>query len=105
MLTINGICYVFLALLFIFRNTLQGLGKSFIPTLSGVLELVVRIFAAIVLTALWGFTGACLANSMAWVSAMALLAIGYFVIARRLFHLPKLAVPQAVYPEGHEEER
>ena len=28
MLTINGICYVFLALLFVFRNTLQGLGKA-----------------------------------------------------------------------------
>lgn len=103
MLTINGICYVFLALLFIFRNTLQGLGKSFIPTLSGVLELVVRIFAAIVLTAFWGFTGACLANSMAWISAMALLAIGYFVVTRRLFHLPKFAVPKAVYLEGREE--
>ena len=102
MLTINGICYVFLALLFVFRNTLQGLGKSFIPTASGVLELVVRIFAAIVLTALWGFTGACLANSMAWISAMILLAIGYFVVTKHLFHLPKYAVPKTAFPEDKE---
>ena len=99
MLTINGICYVFLAILFVVRNTIQGLGRSFIPTLSGALELIVRIFAAIVLTAAWGFTGACLANSMAWISAMVLLVIGYFVVTRKLFHLPEFAVPAPVYPK------
>ncbi len=102
MLTINGICYVFLAILFIFRNTIQGLGNSFIPTLSGILELAVRIFAAIVLTSFWGFTGACLANSMAWISAMILLVVGYFVVRRRLLSRPKMAVPRAVFPEEHE---
>ena len=104
MLTINGICYVSLALLFIFRSTLQGLGKSFIPTLSGVVELCVRIFAAVVLAALFGFTGACLANVMAWISAGILLCIAYFVTIKKILHEPALAEPKPVYPEGHVEE-
>lgn len=103
MLTINGICYVFLALLFVYRNTLQGLGKSFIPTLAGSLELVVRIFAAFVLAALMGFTGACLANSMAWIGACILLCIAYYVTIRKDFRTPAWAVPQPEYPEGHTE--
>ncbi|MGI5896528.1 MAG: MATE family efflux transporter [Oscillospiraceae bacterium] len=104
MLTINGICYVSLALLFIFRSTLQGLGKSFIPTLSGVVELCVRIFAAVVLAALLGFTGACLANVMAWISAGILLCIAYFATMKKILHEPALAEPKPVYPEGHVEE-
>lgn len=38
----NCSMYFVLALLFIFRNTLQGLGQSFIPTVAGIMELIMR---------------------------------------------------------------
>ena len=46
-----------LALLFIFRYTLQGLGKSLFPTIAGVAELLMRTLAALVLANIWGYAG------------------------------------------------
>lgn len=102
MLTMNGICYVFLALLFIYRSTLQGIGKSFIPTVSGVIELVIRIFAAFVLVAVMGFTGACLANCMAWVGACIFLCITYYITMHKLFRRPAYEIPKPVNQENRE---
>ena len=48
-LKLNGSLYSILALLFIFRFTLQGLGKTFIPTIAGVMELVMRAIGAVIL--------------------------------------------------------
>jgi putative MATE family efflux protein len=69
-LIINGSMYWALALLFIYRFTLQGLGHSFIPTIAGIMELIMRAFAAIVLTSLLGFMGASMANPLAWIGAL-----------------------------------
>ncbi|EZP94476.1 MATE family efflux transporter, partial [Enterococcus faecium] len=55
---INGSLYWILAVLFILRYTLQGLGQSKIPTIAGMMELLMRSFAAIVLTGMWGYPGA-----------------------------------------------
>jgi len=77
-LIINGSCYWILSLLFIFRYTLQGLGQSVVPTIAGVMELVMRTLAAIVLCAALGFTGACIANPMAWIGSCVPLAIAFF---------------------------
>ncbi|WP_449579195.1 MATE family efflux transporter, partial [Pseudomonas aeruginosa] len=52
---INGSLYWILAVLFILRYTLQGLGQSKIPTIAGMMELLMRSFAAIVLTGMWGY--------------------------------------------------
>ncbi len=80
----NGIFYWILALLFITRFTLQGLGQSTVPTIAGIMELFMRAAAAIWLVDLWGFTGACLANPMAWAGALIPLSIAYFYTRRRL---------------------
>ena len=48
-LNINASMYWVLALLFVFRYTLQGLGQSIVPTFAGVMELCMRALAAIVL--------------------------------------------------------
>ena len=82
-LTVNVLCYWILALLFIFRFTLQGLGKSTVPTLAGVMELFMRAAAAIILVDMLGFMGACLANPMAWLGACIPLAISFFAVRRR----------------------
>ena len=45
-MTIQAGMYWILALLFILRNTLQGIGQSFVPTMAGLSELAMRFFAA-----------------------------------------------------------
>lgn len=85
-LVINSVMYFVLALLFIFRFTLQGLGQSFIPTFAGVMELIMRIFAAVVLAEYLGFAGVCLANPFAWLGACIPLAIAYFETAKRIYY-------------------
>ena len=83
-LIITGLSYWALALLFIFRFTLQGLGQSFVPTLAGIIELVMRIAAALILVKWLGFLGACLAAPMAWIGGLIPLAIAFFFSARKL---------------------
>jgi Na+-driven multidrug efflux pump len=83
-LKINGICYILLALLFIFRNTLQGLGDSLIPTVAGILELVMRTLAAIFLPAFFGFAGVCFAGPLAWLGACVPLSIAFGLTMKKL---------------------
>ena len=83
-LTVNGVCYWILALLFIFRFTLQGLGKSFVPTVAGAMELIMRIAAAIVLVEHFEYLGACLANPMAWIGACIPLTIAFFITHKNM---------------------
>ncbi|WP_394852073.1 MATE family efflux transporter [Lactiplantibacillus plantarum] len=52
-----GSTYLLLSMLFIMRNTLQGLGRSAIPTLAGAAELFMRVFAALILVRLLGYAG------------------------------------------------
>ena len=68
-LKINGSMYFLLALLFVYRFTLQGLGRSTAPTIAGIMELVMRAFAAVVLTKHMGFAGASISNPLAWLGA------------------------------------
>ncbi|MDH6670781.1 putative MATE family efflux protein [Paenibacillus sp. LBL] len=80
----NGSTYLLLSLLFIYRFTLQGLGQSFIPTVAGIMELIMRVLAAIFLTAQIGFLGASLANPLAWLGAVIPLGIAYYMSIKRL---------------------
>lgn len=77
-LVISGCFYFALALLFIYRFTLQGLGKSFIPTVAGIMELIMRAVGALVLTGAFGFAGACASNPLAWIGACIPLACSYY---------------------------
>lgn len=83
-LMVNGIPYFVLAFLFIFRYTLQGLGKSFVPTLAGIMELLMRTFAAVILSKSLGFIGACMSNPLAWVGACIPLILSYILVIRKL---------------------
>lgn len=76
--------YFLLALLFIFRYTLQGLGKSLFPTIAGVAELLMRTLAALVLANIWGYAGVCLSNPIAWFGALIPLTTAYVLTIRRL---------------------
>jgi len=74
----------FLYLLFLYRAALQGLGNTFIPMLSGFVELALRIVSVLVLTRFLGDWGVLLSDPIAWPFAMVLLIVSYFMVFRRV---------------------
>ncbi|WP_136035991.1 MATE family efflux transporter [Microbacterium sp. K35] len=88
MLIINGCGYWALGMLFVLRGALQGLGHTLVPTVTGVIELVMRVGAAVVLGAMIGFDGVALSNPLAWVGAILLLVPAYVRAHRGLAKLP-----------------
>ena len=83
-LTINGLSESLLALLFVYRYALQGLGKSISPMVSGIVELFLRAGVVILFAKQFGFTGICFAGPAAWLGAMLVLGGSYFYHIRRL---------------------
>lgn len=83
-LNINGAMYFLLALLFVYRYSLQGLGQSFAPTLAGVMELCMRTFAAVIISKHLGFAGVSLANPLAWIGSCIPLGIAYYITMKKL---------------------
>lgn len=81
-----------LYLLFVYRSTLQGLGDTMIPMVSGIVELVMRIGCALLLPLLIGEWGVYIAEVSAWFGAAALLIWGYYRRMRLLearLHRPR----------------
>ena len=83
-LSINGVLYWVLALLFIYRFTLQGLGNSTVPTIAGIMELIMRALGGLFLVDMLGFTGAALSNPLAWIGAFIPLTIAYYMEIHKL---------------------
>lgn len=88
MLIINGSTYALLGVLFVLRGALQGLGQAMIPTITGVVELFMRVGAAVVLGALLGFGGVAMSNPLAWVGAVVILIPAYVRAHRALAKMP-----------------
>ncbi len=88
---VNGALYSLLAMLFIMRSTVQGLGLSAVPTLSGFLELMMRAAAGLVLVQHLGFLGVCLAAPLAWVGSVIPTSAAWLVQRRRLIEEEALA--------------
>lgn len=81
---IQASLYIFLASIYVYRNSLQGMGRSNITVVAGVLELVMRSVAAFVLVRFFAFDGVCVSNPIAWVGANIILLPAYFVAIRKL---------------------
>ena len=73
-----------LGMLFIYRNSLQGIGDAFIPMMAGVAELVARVIVAFTLPAFIGYIGICLASPFAWIGATIPMAIKYRILIKRM---------------------
>ena len=97
---ITASLYWILAVLFILRYTLQGLGQAKVPTIAGVMELFMRAFAAIFLTQLMGYPGAVLASPLAWIGSVAVLLYSYVKAMKTLKHLAAIQtdVPEQPKP-------
>lgn len=83
-LTTTGCAYWVLSLLFIYRNTLQGLGQSVVPTIAGVMELIMRAAVALGLVDILGFWGATFASPAAWVGSCVPLTIAFYYTVRKM---------------------
>ena len=88
MLTINGATYWLLGILFVLRGALQGLGHTLIPTVTGVIELFMRVGAAVVLGGIFGFIGVAASNPLAWLGAVVVLVPAYLHAHRQLASVP-----------------
>lgn len=83
-LRLCSIFFPFLFLIFVYRNVLQGVGRSFMPLMAGVFELVARSVAAFLLPGMMGYAGICLAGPAAWVAAAVLLYVSYHIVIRQV---------------------
>ena len=72
-------CYSLVAILFVMRNTLQGLGFTYANSIAGVGEFFGRLSVAFILTPMLGFDAVCYAGPAAWLLADIPLIIIYLV--------------------------
>lgn len=75
-------CYPFLGSIFLYRNTLQGMGYGLVPMLGGVFELAARAVIVMLVAGRTTFVGVCLADPAAWIAALIPL-IPYYIYTMR----------------------
>ncbi len=78
-LYVSATFFPFLFLIFVFRNALQGVGKTFWPLMAGVSELVIRAVASSTLPKYFGYDGIVVVDVLSWVGACTMLLIAYIV--------------------------
>ena len=81
--------YCLLVLVNTVRFTIQGMGFSVFAITSGVLEMIARSLAGLVVVPLIGYTGICLAHPMAWIFADAFLIPAFFYCKKKIAGLYK----------------
>lgn len=67
--TINGAFYPVLSLIYVYRNTLQGVGYSKAAMLAGLFELIARTLMGLFIVPRFGYTAVCFAHPFAWFMA------------------------------------
>ena len=92
-ITICGMFFIPLGMIFIFRNALQGCGFGFMPMMGGVVELLSRSIMAFAAAHLMSYVGVCFANASAWLTAGIFLWIAYHFLMKKMVRDKK----------GHEE--
>lgn len=83
-LTVMSICLPVLYLLHVYRSSLQGLGNTILPMVSGIAELAVRTLCGITLPLLLGEQGVYVAEVLAWAGAVLILIPSYYTVLRKL---------------------
>ncbi len=81
--------FIFLGLLMVFRNILQGMGSVIAPLASGVAELIARTACAFIFGYYYGYTGICTATPAAWIAATIVLFVGYKLSLKKNIKLIK----------------
>lgn len=79
-LLIQSGCYLLLGIIYVFRNALQGMGKSGVAMFAGVTELAGRALTAFVFVRIWEYTGFCFSNAVAWLFADVFLITTFLLV-------------------------
>lgn len=87
-LTIMASFLPILYLLFNYRSSLQGMGHTFIPMLSGVAEFIMRVGTVLWLTRWLDYRALFWAEVFCWAGAVAILYPGYLNVMRRMWYNP-----------------
>ncbi len=77
---ITGASLIAVDCLFIFRTGVQSMGQPFIPMLSGVLEMVMRILVIVLFMGQIGFNATAYAETAAWTGALLINMIAFYRI-------------------------
>lgn len=80
----NSIFYFILGILFVSRNTIQGLGKSALTMMAGGAELIARSGVAFLLVGPFGYQAICFANPIAWFAAIIILIPTLIILLKEL---------------------
>ncbi len=94
----NSVFYIPLAVLIVYRYSIQGLGYSSVAMFAGVAEMVARALVGFVMVPVWGYWAACIASPAAWLFACAFLIPAYLLVMRRLH---RGGVLQRLRPQTH----
>lgn len=99
-----AVFYFALALLFVYRNSLQGMGNSGIVLCGSAAELIARIVLSLLLARtltynygeFYGYLGVCIAGPIAWLSACTLFMVSYF---KNVHKLPEIFKKRSEFKE------
>ena len=82
-----AICLPILYILHTYRSALQGMQNTFLPMLSGIIELIMRVAIALILPIYIGQNGIYYAEVFAWLGAAVFLYICYRIKISKLLIL------------------
>lgn len=83
-ITICGIFFIPLGMIFIYRNVMQACGYGFLPMMGGVVELVCRGVVAVIAAHFLSYAGVCSANASAWCVTGIFLWVSYRFVLRKV---------------------
>lgn len=83
-LKICGAMLFLVNFLFVFRNSVQGMGYPFIPMCSGIMEMFLRIPVIMLFLSNIGFHATAYAETVAWVGALAMNFAAYVIRIRKI---------------------
>ena len=82
-LVIMSACLPILYILHVTRSTVQGMGNTVLPMVSGVAEFIMRTGGVLLLPALMGENGIFVAEVLAWAGADMILVPSYFIVLKK----------------------
>ena len=78
-----AVMFIMLAVVYVFRNGIQGMGYGLLPMTAGIVELLARGVIAVIAAKKRSYIGNCLASPAAWISAGLFLVSAYCYIMKK----------------------
>jgi Na+-driven multidrug efflux pump len=82
-LAVMAVCLPLLYIIHVVRSSLQGMGNSLLPMVSGIAEFVVRVSCAPLLPLVLGDVGIFYSEVLAWLGADLILIPSWFYVLRK----------------------